>query len=67
MLNTIRPLIQLLIICIFLYMSANILSEISACSVGSSLATLSVTVIICVVLSLLVGVLFVCPTINKYL
>jgi hypothetical protein len=48
-------------------MSANILSEIIAYSVGSSLATLSVTVIICVVLSLLVGVLLVCPIINKYL
>jgi len=34
----------------FWYMSANILSEISAHSVGSSLATLSVTVIICVLL-----------------
>lgn len=32
----------------FLYMAANILSEISAHSVGSSLATLSITVIICV-------------------
>jgi hypothetical protein len=52
----------------FLYISANILSEISAHSVSSSLATLSITVIICcVVLLSLVVVVLVCRIINKYL